>query len=144
VSREQVRVHCLDAEDGREGDVRISYLRYDTAIKAAIAVDRDAGTIAYGYDDGPGALDGESRGKFLDWLVALAPWEVATRAPVAAAVEAAEVDSPAAADVVSLPGLPGLSGLPGLPALGGKRTTSPMPAPSENVWSRPMGPSRSV
>src|SRR5260221_681140 len=32
VSRELVRVHCLDAEDGKDGQVAIHYLRYDTAI----------------------------------------------------------------------------------------------------------------
>ncbi len=122
VSREQVRVHCLDAEDGREGDVRISYIRYDTAIRAAIDVDRDAATIGYDFDDGPGALGGEARGKFLDWLVGLVPWQPGARDRVAVAVEA-PVAPPVAA-----------------------RETAPMPAvaepasryaPPSNVWSRP-------
>jgi len=38
VAREQVRAHCLDAEDGRDGDVQITYLRYDTAIRTNLAM----------------------------------------------------------------------------------------------------------
>ena len=58
VAREQVRANCLDAEDGRDQDVRLTYLRYDTAIKTQVEVDREAATIAYAYDDGPGAFSG--------------------------------------------------------------------------------------
>jgi len=43
VAREQVRANCLDAEDGRDQDVRVAYLRYDTAIKTQVDVDGDAG-----------------------------------------------------------------------------------------------------
>ena len=74
VSREQVRAHCLDAEDGRDGDVRVSYLRYDTAIRAAIDEDRDAATLKYVYDEGPGAFTPDARKHFLDWLVELVHW----------------------------------------------------------------------
>ena len=74
VSREQVRAHCLDAEDGRDGDVRVSYLRYDTAIRAAIEEDRDAATLKYVYDEGPGAFTPDARKHFLDWLVELVHW----------------------------------------------------------------------
>ncbi|HMG21917.1 MAG TPA: hypothetical protein VK607_11385, partial [Kofleriaceae bacterium] len=58
VAREQVRANCLDAEDGRDQDVRLTYLRYDTAIKAQVDVDREAAAITYAYDDGPGAFSG--------------------------------------------------------------------------------------
>ncbi|HEY0190031.1 MAG TPA: hypothetical protein VGC42_02845, partial [Kofleriaceae bacterium] len=75
VAREQVRAHCLDAEDGRDHDVRLTYLRYDTAIKAHVEVDRDAAAIAYSYDDGPGAFGGSAR-RFLDWVIGLVRWSV--------------------------------------------------------------------
>jgi len=79
VSRDQVRAHCLDAEDGRDGDVRISYLRYDTAIRAAVDVDREAARLAYEFDDGPGSFGGRARHRFLDWVIGLVRWP----APVA-------------------------------------------------------------
>ncbi len=74
VSRELVRAHCLDAEDGRDGDVRVSYLRYDTAIRAEVDVDPDAATLAYQFDDGPGAFSGRARHRFLDWVISLVRW----------------------------------------------------------------------
>ena len=43
VAREQVRAHCLDAEDGRDKGVRVTYLRYDTAIRAGVDVDGEEG-----------------------------------------------------------------------------------------------------
>ncbi len=36
VARDVVRRHCLDTEDGRDGDVVISHLRYDTAIRCSV------------------------------------------------------------------------------------------------------------
>lgn len=74
VSRELVRAHCLDAEDGRDGDVRVAYLRYDTAIRADVEVDPEAATMAYQFDDGPGAFSGRARHRFLDWVVTLVKW----------------------------------------------------------------------
>ncbi len=76
VSRELVRAHCLDAEDGRDGDVRVAYLRYDTAIRAHVDgdVDGDATTLAYEFDDGPGAFSGRARHHFLDWVIKLVRW----------------------------------------------------------------------
>lgn len=74
VSRELVRAHCLDAEDGRDGDVRVAYLRYDTAIRAEVEVDADAATLAYQFDDGPGAFSGRARHRFLDWVIGLVRW----------------------------------------------------------------------
>jgi hypothetical protein len=74
VARDLVREHCLDAEDGRDGEVHVSYLRYDTALKSSVDVDPDAGTLTYEYDDGPGAFSGKARHQFLDWIVELVPW----------------------------------------------------------------------
>src|SRR5262249_48940144 len=98
VAREQVRAHCLDAEDGRDKGVRLTYLRYDTAIRAGVDVDPEAAALAYEYDDGPGAFSGNARHRFLDWIVGLVRWP-RMRAPVgeAAAVAAAESASAGAA-----------------------------------------------
>lgn len=74
VAREQVRAHCLDAEDGRDKGVRLTYLRYDTAIRAGVDVDAEAGSLAYEFDDGPGAFSGDARYRFLDWIVGLVRW----------------------------------------------------------------------
>ena len=41
VARDVVRRHCLDTEDGRDGDVVISHLRYDTAIRCSVEVDEE-------------------------------------------------------------------------------------------------------
>lgn len=97
VARDVVRRHCLDTEDGRDGDVVISHLRYDTAIRCSVEVDeekpvpKEAGdgaeaaeqseasargddevataSLTYRYDEGPGAFTGESASRFLDWLM---------------------------------------------------------------------------
>ncbi|HEX2691688.1 MAG TPA: hypothetical protein VHN14_33995 [Kofleriaceae bacterium] len=114
VSREQVRVNCLDAEDGRDQDVRLTYLRYDTAIKAQVDVDPEAGTIAYAYDDGPGAFSGAAATRFLDWVVSLVRW-------------------PAPAHSV-LPSAPPVGGLVG--GLVGGPVEAPVPDPG--VWARPQ------
>ena len=74
VAREQVRAHCLDAEDGRAKGVRLTYLRYDTAIRAGVDVDAEASSLAYEFDDGPGAFSGNARYRFLDWVVGLVRW----------------------------------------------------------------------
>jgi hypothetical protein len=74
VAREQVRAHCRDAEDGRDKGVRLTYLRYDTAIRAGVDVDAEAGSLAYEFDDGPGAFSGDARYRFLDWIVGLVRW----------------------------------------------------------------------
>lgn len=36
VARDLVRRHCLDTEDGKDGDVRIAVLRYDTALRCSV------------------------------------------------------------------------------------------------------------
>jgi hypothetical protein len=135
VARDLVRSHCLDAEDGRDGDVRFSYLRYDTAIKSSVDADPDAATLTYDYDDGPGAFSGKARHRFLDWLVNLVSWR-----PVVPAVQHAE-----AVPTQALGSVP--------PPL---RSTAPAIQPSspdveaavtpgvaaEAVWSRPFDTSR--
>jgi hypothetical protein len=91
VARELVRTHCLDAEDGGDGDVHIAYLRYDTAIRADVALDDEAATLRYEFDDGPGAFSGGARHRFLQWVVGLVRWPEAAialapdPAPIAAA-----------------------------------------------------------
>jgi hypothetical protein len=140
VARDLVRSHCLDAEDGRDGDVRFSYLRYDTAIKSSVDVDTDEATLTYDYDDGPGAFSGKARHRFLDWLVGLVSWR-----PVPATVR-----STATADVHDSVPTQALGSVP--PPL---RSTAPVVQPSshepepevvavtEAVWSRPFDASSS-
>jgi len=116
VAREQVRAHCLDAEDGRDGDVRIAYLRYDTAIRAGVEADPDAATLAYEFDDGPGAFSGDSRHRFLDWVIGLVRWpELAHAAPVEEPIQASP--APAQGPIVE-------------------------PIASAEVWARPMDATR--
>jgi len=95
VAREQVRANCLDAEDGRDQDVRLTYLRYDTAIKTHVEVDQEAAAITYAYDDGPGAFSGAAATRFLDWVVGLVRWPTA-RAETMATSAPSPVQGPAA------------------------------------------------
>ena len=97
VAREQVRAHCLDAEDGRAKGVRLTYLRYDTAIRAGVGGDSEAGSLAYEFDDGPGAFSGNARYRFLDWVVGLVRWPRAR----AMASEAASVSASASGAVAA-------------------------------------------
>jgi hypothetical protein len=103
VVRDVVRQHCRDAEDGREGDLVLTHLRYDAGAQCsarttpwsewsgaastgrwstpAAAVDH---VLEYEYSDGPGAFGGEARQAFLAWLGELAfPRRVRARAPSA-------------------------------------------------------------
>jgi hypothetical protein len=94
VRRDVVRAHCLDAEDGRESELDIAYLRYDAGMQCEIeerpwpgweSLDEEIqaqwqppaeGTpqrlLDYVYEDGPGAFEGEARRDFLRWLAHLA------------------------------------------------------------------------
>jgi hypothetical protein len=125
VAREQVRASCLDAEDGRDQNVRLTYLRYDTAIKAQVEVDRDAATIAYAYDDGPGAFSGAAATRFLDWVIGLVRWPARHHA-----VAAATAVVPAVAPAVSAP-VPVAS-----PDV--RPIDVPVPVPDAEVWARPQ------
>jgi hypothetical protein len=115
VAREQVRAHCLDAEDGRHKGVRLTYLRYDTAIRARVDVDPDAAALAYEYDDGPGAFGGDARHRFLDWIVGLVRWPRVGAAPAVAPAPVPVPTAPATPD-------PDASYAP----------------PSADVWARPL------
>ena len=100
VVRDVVRQHCRDAEDGRDGDLMLTHLRYDAGAQCsaratpwaewsgaastgrwstpAAAVDH---VLEYEYSDGPGAFGGEARQAFLAWLGELAfPRRVRARA----------------------------------------------------------------
>ncbi len=153
VSREQVRAHCLDAEDGRDKGVRLTYLRYDTAIRAGVDVDPEAGSLAYEFDDGPGAFSGDARYRFLDWIVGLVRWP-RVRAPLgeaaAAAVAAANVNGAAGALAIGSIEPPRASGpipVPAPVAAPPAVASVPAPAPiarespyasSAEFWSRPL------
>ncbi|HEY4239858.1 MAG TPA: hypothetical protein VGM88_08580 [Kofleriaceae bacterium] len=140
VSREQVRAHCLDAEDGRDRDVRITYVRYDTAIKAQVEVDKEAGTLAYAYDDGPGAFSGDAAPRFLDWVLGLVRWEQR---------QAAEAPAEAAAPAPAPAPLPSLSPPAAIVDVAARSTalssaTPPYPftparSTGDDVWARPAG-----
>jgi hypothetical protein len=127
VAREQVRANCLDAEDGRDQNVRLTYLRYDTAIKTQVEFDRDAATISYAYDDGPGAFSGVAATRFLDWVVSLVQWPAQRHEP--AAMTAAAVSTPAAPVAPVVPH--GLLPAPAAAAV-------PAPVPDADVWARPQ------
>jgi hypothetical protein len=127
VSREQVRANCLDAEDGRDQDIRLTYLRYDTAIKTQVEVDRDAATITYSYDDGPGAFSGGAAMQFLDWVTRLVQWPAARSEVAAAPVSVpAMVSAPVQAPIA--PSAPPVS----------VQMSVPVPVPESDVWARPQ------
>jgi len=140
VAREQVRANCLDAEDGRDQDVRLTYLRYDTAIKTQVDVDSEAAAITYAYDDGPGAFSGAAATRFLDWVVGLVRWP-AVRHESAAATAAVAAPAPAAASVPPAAAQPAPAPTPTLsaplvPAASPVSVTLPMP--DSDVWARPQ------
>jgi len=129
VAREQVRANCLDAEDGREQDVRLTYLRYDTAIKAQVEVDREAATVAYAYDDGPGAFSGAAATRFLDWVIGLVRWPAPRHevAPVTVAGATADASSPSASRSPAL-----------APTLVQAVVPVAVAMPEPDVWARPQ------
>ena len=100
--------------------MRLTYLRYDTAIKANVEVDREAGTIAYAYDDGPGAFSGAAATRFLDWMIGLVRWPAA-RVEAAAATAVA----PPAAAVVAPPAVVA-------------SVHQAVAIPDADVWARPQ------
>jgi hypothetical protein len=130
VAREQVRANCLDAEDGRDQDVRLTYLRYDTAIKTQVDVDREAATIAYAYDDGPGAFSGAAATRFLDWTIGLVQWPAARHeaAAATAAVPVAASRPPATASVPAA----------AVPVPSAPPAVMQVPVPEPEVWARPQ------
>lgn len=103
VAREQVRAHCLDAEDGRDGDVDVAYLRYDTAIRADVDSDLDAATLEYEFDDGPGAFSGDARHRFLEWVVGLVRWPAPGQAAYVEEIEPAAQPAPTPPEIWARP-----------------------------------------
>lgn len=94
VARDVVRTCCLDVEDGRDGDVRVAYLRYDTALRASVTSDEQ--TLTYDYEEGPGAFGGRARTRFLGWLVGMVRWgaPAPSIAPAPVAAPTAPASSP--------------------------------------------------
>jgi hypothetical protein len=131
VAREQVRANCLDAEDGREQDVRLTYLRYDTAIKTHVEVDREAATIAYAYDDGPGAFSGAAAMRFLDWTIGLVQWPAARPEAAAATAEVTAVAGSRPAAVSPAAAMPA-------PIASAPTVSMTLPVPEPEVWARPQ------
>jgi hypothetical protein len=73
VEREVLRRHCLDAEDGREGDLFIHHLRYDAGaarIEQPSAGDPDR-SIGLSWCDRLGGLAGEARQSAFRFLALL-------------------------------------------------------------------------
>jgi hypothetical protein len=139
VAREQVRANCLDAEDGREQDVRLTYLRYDTAIKAHVEVDRDAATIAYAYDDGPGAFSGAAATRFLDWVMGLVRWPAPRHEAAAEPVAGASVVSPVPVPMQATRPMPASTMSAALaPTLVQAVGPVSVPVPEPDVWARPQ------
>jgi hypothetical protein len=93
VARDVVRECCLDAEDGRDGEVAIEYMRYDTAIDCDVSVDEDTSAIAYTWDDGPGAFTDDAQRRFLGWLLDLVRWPAVAPAVVPVGVPATALGS---------------------------------------------------
>jgi hypothetical protein len=108
--------------------VRLTYLRYDTAIRAGVDVDADTAALAYEYDDGPGSFSGDARHQFLDWVVSLVRWPQLRAAP------ATEAPAP----VSSVSGSPLQPLQPAAPAsVPPEVSYAPQPPPPE-VWARPL------
>jgi hypothetical protein len=135
VSREQVRANCLDAEDGRDQNVRVTYLRYDTAIKTQVDVDSDAAAITYAYDDGPGAFNGGAATRFLDWVIGLVQWPAPRHEPAAATVPASGMAPAPAAPVAPMqsPLVPAMQ-----PAAPPVQVALAVPLSDSDVWARPQ------
>jgi hypothetical protein len=133
VAREQVRANCLDAEDGRDQNVRLTYLRYDTAIKTQVDVDSDAATITYAYDDGPGAFSGAAATRFLDWVISLVQWPAA-RHEIAAATTTASTSATMPAASVPPPPVPAVSPVSPAPV----QVALAVPLSDSDVWARPQ------
>jgi hypothetical protein len=133
VAREQVRENCLDAEDGRDQNVRLTYLRYDTAIKTQVDVDSDAATITYAYDDGPGAFSGAAATRFLDWVIGLVQWPTARHEP-AAATTTASTSASMPATSVPPPAVPAMQPVAPAPV----QVALAVPLSDSDVWARPQ------
>jgi hypothetical protein len=139
VAREQVRAHCLDAEDGRAKGVRLTYLRYDTAIRAGVDVDGESGSLAYEFDDGPGAFSGNARYRFLEWIVGLVRWPRAQPPVSEGAAATAGTSAAASAGALAFGSVEPSRASGGLPAMPAAMSIgAPVPVP---VAAPAAGPS---
>ena len=138
VSREQVRANCLDAEDGRDQNVRLTYLRYDTAIKAHVEADAEAGTISYAYDDGPGAFNGTAARQFLDWVIGLVRWPAPRSASAAIAATIAPAMAMGSGSIAPITPATSASLAPTLPQLPVASPVAGGQLPESDVWARPQ------
>jgi hypothetical protein len=120
VARDVVRSCCLDVEDGRDGDVRVDYLRYDTAMRANVSAEDSA--LVYDYEEGPGSFDGRARARFLGWLLGMVRWD-APRAVTAPAAIATSVPPPVVEPPKESPYAP--------------PPQASIEPPPEHVWARP-------
>jgi hypothetical protein len=125
VARDVVRACCLDVEDGRDGDVRVDYLRYDTALRASVTTDEHA--LTYDYEEGPGAFNGRARLRFLSWLVGMVRWHGRAAQPATAPAPASTIETP----VVPPPANESRYAPPPIAA---QAPVEPVP---ETVWARP-------
>ncbi|HEX4456056.1 MAG TPA: hypothetical protein VH143_34585 [Kofleriaceae bacterium] len=129
VARDIVRSCCLDVESGRDGDVRVDYLRYDTAMRASVTA--DDGKLTYDYEEGPGAFNGPARARFLSWLVGMVRFDRAAVAPIAAA-EPTPLAIGSIAPIAKSPYAP-----PEPIAASATATTATLEPVPEQVWARP-------
>lgn len=134
VAREQVRANCLDAEDGRDQNVRLTYLRYDTAIKTQVDVDSDTATITYAYDDGPGAFSGAAATRFLDWVISLVQWPAGRHEPAAVSSTTASASAPLPSVSVPSPAVPVMQPASPVPV----QVALAVPLSDSDVWARPQ------
>ncbi len=157
VRREVVRAHCLDPEDGRHDDVRVTYLRYDAGMQCELAsqpwpgpdgLDDDVGAhwspprgpapaclLAYEYEDGPGAFEGHVRAGFLRWIATLACHRHAYEPVRAAARLAGALGEPAFASDRGPD-----SARPSRAEWGRGRATKPKSAASKSAAPKPAAP----
>ena len=138
VAREQVRANCLDAEDGRDQDVRLTYLRYDTAIKTHVDVDHEAGAITYAYDDGPGAFSGAAATRFLDWVIGMVRWPAAAPAPAAATAGVPELATGSLPPATPAPPAVGPPLSAPLVPVAPPIQVAAVPLADSGVWARPQ------
>ncbi len=127
VARDLVRSCCLDVEAGRDGDVRVDYLRYDTAMRASVTADDDK--LTYDYEEGPGAFNGPARARFLSWLVGMVRFDRTSPAPAVTAEPTPLAIGSIAPDTKYAPPEPVVASATATTA-----TLEPVP---EQVWARP-------
>ena len=71
VGRGALRQHCLDAEDGRDGDLLVHHLRYDAGWLDPGELRAAPGQVTLRWDDPLGCLEGEARQSAFRFIAAL-------------------------------------------------------------------------